>query len=350
MPGPEPLEFPLIGRRLRARLRTPALHDWLVDRWQFEGHRAAPHPYRITLDEERHLPADLPAPHPGAGGAGAEAFAAELPGIRLRWWQREPWWWMGGEEGGLTIRFDPDGARIRIWNAGAASPDLTAALYLALNEALRASGLIPLHAAVVVNDSDAVALIAPSGTGKTTTLLRLLTAGWAPLAEDLSWLDPESLTLYGWDRGIRLWPPSIETFFPHLASAPWRTDPDGKLFLAYDALGAPRVPQARLARIIRLARRTNDRRANADPLAPHATEGAALPRGDQPGTSLTRLSPQESVRVFWEATGVPMLPATRAAVAGRLPEILRTIPFWRLELPEGPAPLPSLLPPPGSGN
>jgi hypothetical protein len=349
MPGPEPLEFALIGRPLRARLRTPALRDWLVDRWQFDGHEVAPHPYRITIDEESHPPADLPAPHAGAGVAGAEAVVAELPGIRLHWWHQEPWWWMGAE-GGVAIRFDPDEARIRVWNAGAAPPDLTAALYLALNEALRASGLIPLHAAVVINGSDAVAIVAPSGTGKTTTLLRLLSAGWAPLAEDLSWLDPESFTLYGWDRGIRLWPPSLETFFPHLASAPWRPDPDGKLFLDYDALGAPRVPQARLTRIIRLARQTNDRLANADPLAPRPTTEPTPPQGDQPGASLTRLSSGESVRVFWEATGVPMLPATRAALAGRLPEILKAIPFWRLELPDGPAPLPSLLPPPDSGS
>jgi ABC-type nitrate/sulfonate/bicarbonate transport system ATPase subunit len=62
----------------------------------------------------------------------------------------------------------------------------------------------------VVRDGEATALTAQSGTGKTTTLLRLIAAGWTPLAEDLAWLDPDSLTLYGWDRGIRLWQETID--------------------------------------------------------------------------------------------------------------------------------------------
>ncbi len=331
------IEFTLLGRPLRARIHTPALRLWLAEHWRYDEHDPPPHPYRIDLDESDRLPDDLRGPgalagtngnalpHPDqplkdrdADGGRGGGIEAQLPEQTLRWWKWDSWWWTGGAESGVAARFDAAGAEIRVWGAATPMPDTYLALYLAMNEALRASGLVPLHAAVVVRGQDAVALVAPSGTGKTTTLLRLLAAGWAPLAEDLSWLDPESLAIYGWDRGIRLWPHTIEQFLPHLAGAPWSTDSDGKLFLDYQALAEIRVPRATLTRIVLLERERD--------------------RAEQLPWRLSPLPPHEAVRTIWEATGVPLPAATRTVLAQRIPTLLTRVTCARLRLGSGAAP------------
>jgi hypothetical protein len=382
----EELDLTLLGRELRARLHTPALARWLRTRWLFEEHQLTAHPYRISLEESLHRPPDLPR-------AEGEPIVIRLPGIELAWWEDGVWWQTGGEiatpaevagaaaggadaeiaavyspevaagtvqkAAGVAVRFGTDQAEIRVW--GRLQPHHLAALYLALSEALRASGLIPMHAAVVVRNDEATALAAPSGTGKTTTLLRLLAAGWTPLAEDLAWLDPDSLTLFGWDRGIRLWPEAIERFLPHLADAPWTTDPDGKLFLSYQDLGLQCAPSARLTRVVRLERtKHTDRgsctagveRAEGIESGEHGEDTMNLARttsstpSPAPGLALLStptlapLPPHEAIRTLWEATGVPLLPTTRAALARRLPEFLGRLGFARLPLDGVAAPNP----------
>lgn len=345
------LAFPLLGRSLHARLHSPALAGWLNERWHFPEHNAPGHPYRIGLTETFGRPATLPDPT-------GTPVTAELPGITLQWWHHERCWQTGGPEAGVAVYFEPEGARIEVWSAGGSGlvansghdpapgpntgsatpegtgattphhslyPALYPALYLALNEALRASGLIPLHAAILTRDGLATALVAPSGTGKSTTLLRAIAAGYTPLAEDLSWLDPETFTIYGWDRGIRLWPATIERLLPQLADAPWTTDADGKLFLEYSVLGAPRHPMAMLKSVIRLERDRN---------RPGAESGTLRPLCDpaQPSPRLAPLDPYTAVRTLWEATGVPLLPTTRATLARQIPGLLRGLELSRLDL------------------
>src|SRR5690606_29170518 len=139
------------------------------------------------------------------------------------------------------------------WRAG-----LFTALYIAICEALRASGLLPLHAAVAVPPAGsvdwqppavppaadeggampppAIAFLGGRGAGKSTTLVHLVRAGWTPVAEDVCWVDPEAFVVYGWDRGVRLRRPAIEAFFPDLGSAPLVPEPDGKFLLGYEHL------------------------------------------------------------------------------------------------------------------
>lgn len=332
--------FSLLGRPLRARLHTPALARWLHERWLFEEHELPAHPYRIDLEESRHRPDELPRAH-------GDPVAASLPGIELAWWNSGGWWQTAGEIPGVAARFGENGAQILVW--GEPKPHQFAALYLALIEALRASGLIPLHAAVVVRDGEATALTARSGTGKTTTLLRLLAAGWTPLAEDLAWLDPDSLTLYGWDRGIRLWQETIDRFLPQLAGAPWTTDPDGKRFLGYRDLAplsmggvqlegaeAPslRVSSARLTRIVRLERGAASPEVAATRPGGAVTRQLALLSETLLAAEQTPLQPHVAARTLWEATGVPLLSSTRAGLSGRIPELLRQVEFSRLILGE----------------
>lgn len=290
---------------------------WLDRQWRRDEHAARPHAYSVELVEEAG-PVGVGAA-PEVWGvpcreAGWQPELVRLPDdIDLTWaWRGDEWVWSGGEAR-VHLRLAGDGARIR-FRFGA---DVFPALYVAVSEALRASGLVPLHAAVVVRGGVATALAAPSGTGKTTTLVRLLGRGWSPLAEDLSWLDPGTGTLYGWDRGLRLWSDGLARLGAELAAAPWTTDPDGKRFLDWAALGVPRVQSARLARVVLLQR------------------DAVRPTGLEP------LSPREAVRVLWEATGVPLSAGVRATVNESVTRLVREFEFHRLWLgPDSAADLP----------
>lgn len=297
----------ILGRPFAARVASPAVVEWLERYWLREDGAREPHPYRISFDETDALDDDP--------GSGWEPVDVRLPdGIVLHWerWGRA-WRWRDGEAE-VRVRLGDDGAGITFRASAmrvgeATSPrDFFPALYVAVSETLRASGLVPLHAAVVVRDGRATVLAAPSGTGKTTTLLRLLAHGWRPLAEDLSWLDPATGTLHGWDRGLRLWQDGLDRLGPELARLPWATDPDGKRFLSWDALGAGRVPRAKLARFALLER------------------DAARP------TSLQPLPPHDAMRTLWEATGIPLTPEARAVVGGCIANLVRRLDLLRLRL------------------
>lgn len=299
--------FSVLGRPLHARIASPGLSAWLDRLWCHEEHALDPHPHRIVVEEEASPAVDERTDWPSVD--------IRLPdGITLRWRTHRGVWIAGTRAGGVLARYDTREAHILVWGAADPPPDLYPALYVALCEAVRTSGLIPFHAAVAVRAGEATALAAPSGTGKTTTLLRLLDRGWRPLAEDLSWFEPDTRTVYGWDRGIRLWPEAIERSAPGLASAPWRADADGKALLDWDAVGVPRVPRAGLARVV-LLERNDDRPSTIEPLPRH-----------------------EAVRVLWEATGVPLTPSARTVLAARAGTLARGLAFARLRLGRTPIP------------
>jgi hypothetical protein len=299
------IAFPLLGRPFRARGMPAHLVSWLREHWHFPEHAVPPHPYGISLTR---------IAAPPRWEAAAPRHVRLHGGRELAWWvegaEDAECWWTGTEEVGLRLELGAAGSRVVLWGAGVGGADLHAALYLALCESLRASGLLPLHAAVVVRDGRATALCGPSGVGKSTTLLTALHAGWTPLAEDLSWLDPASLTLHGWDRGVRLWPEGRDRL-PAYAAASWDTDADGKLFLPYHRLPTPVQRSAPLARVLALHR---------DPTRPSAVEP---------------LPPRDAVRVLWESTGVPLSPASRDSAARRIPELMGRIEISRLRLGEG---------------
>lgn len=305
--------FVILGRQLDSWPCTPALRAWLERHWRYDEHAVGQSRYRIRLTERA-------VPPEGAGADDVGSIDVRLPGnITLRWNARDGEWHTGDGAAGVRARFDAEKSRIAVWGATDPGARATAqapaaaaapwpALYVAFCEAMRASGLVPLHAAVVVRGDDAIALTGPSGTGKTTTLLRLLERGWRPLAEDFSWLDPASCTLYGWDRGLRLWPDGLARLGPRIAAAPWIVDRDGKRLLAWSAVPAARVPQATLTRIVLLER------------------DATRP------SSITRLSRQAAVRVLWEATGVPLTPWVRENAAQHIARLAQTLELTGLTL------------------
>jgi hypothetical protein len=297
--------FPLLGRPFRASGLPAPLAAWLREHWYFPEHTPPPHPYDISLTRS----AAYPRPASGA------PHRVRLHGGRELEWRVEgaegaERWWTGTGAAGVRLELGAEGSRIEVWGAEGGGADLHAALYLALCEALRASGLLPLHAAVVVRDGGATALCGRSGVGKSTALLTALRAGWAPLAEDLSWLDPASLTLHGWDRGVRLWPEGRDRL-PDYAALQWDTDADGKLFLPYGRLPTPPRRSAPLVRVLALHR---------DP---------ARPSGIEP------LPAREAVRVLWESTGVPLSPASRDAASLHVRDLIERIEISRLRLGPG---------------
>jgi hypothetical protein len=74
------------------------------------------------------------------------------------------------------------------------------ALRQAFHEVLLVSGVVRVHAAVVCKGSDTVALLGPSGRGKSTTVVRAAAGGWRPLGEDAAFLDVVSLTVVNADE------------------------------------------------------------------------------------------------------------------------------------------------------
>ena len=76
-------------------------------------------------------------------------------------------------------------------------------------------GIISLHASAVVVDSEAVALVGPAGSGKSTTAAAFSTKGFNVLADDVVTLDDR--TDQFWVRPaypcIRLWPASVKTLY-----------------------------------------------------------------------------------------------------------------------------------------
>lgn len=295
----------ILGCAVSLRARTPALSAWLRRHWIFPEHALPPRPYSIRLEEFEHPPATRE-------GTRAET---RLHRITLSCLAAQDAWTFGGEAAGVQLRLNGNYSEIRVWGAAADETVVFPALFLAMGESLRASGLIPLHASVAVRGGEATAFAGRSGVGKSTTLWRAIRAGWAPLAEDFAWLDPADLTVYGWDRGLRLWPETRERFAPEVPLSRFRADADGKLFLPYEHLTSPPERGAKLSRV------------------------AVLARDAERTTVRAPLAPRDAVRAWWEAVGVPLSGAARDRLARQIPLLLGRVETCRLLLGAGPLPL-----------
>ena len=295
---------------MNTEVRSRVVADWLQRHWEFPESEQEPAQYHVELTELAEPPLRPSSP----------AHELTLHGVTLRCIAGEGEWWLGDVAAGAHLELRPHGSRISVWGAtdpqrGAAA---FAALFVALSESMRASGLLSLHAAVIVKDGRATMLAGRSGVGKSTTLWRAMNSGWKPLAEDFAWLNPATLTIHGWDRGLRLTTDARERFAADTPLEQFRTDPDGKLFLGYEQLQGPVVRRAWLARLVLLER---------DPAEQLARE------------TLSPLSARDAVRVWWEAAGVPLSPATRARQSADIAALARTVHAVRLELGDGALPL-----------
>ncbi len=305
-PDKRALAFAVLGRRFAARHVPNRLAEWLRAGWDFPELSAPAQRFAIDLDVVAAAPA----------GARDDWMPLEVvvPGRTIRFRSDGRRWETGDAAAGLFMELRDDGAALELWGSEhqADPAALHHGVYVALTEALRASGLVPLHAAVAARGDAAVAWLGASGIGKSTTLLRAVEAGWRAVAEDLCWLEPATLRVYGWDRGVRCWPETLERFFPLLRGA--EAAPDGKRIIPYDRLGVRAPRTATLTRIALL-----DRAAGG----PSRVEAATA---------------RDLVRSLWEATGVPLSDRSREVTADAVARLSR-LPVAKLVLGSTPPPL-----------
>lgn len=76
-------------------------------------------------------------------------------------------------------------------------------------------GVVCLHASAIAVDSEAVALVGPAGSGKSTAAAAFSSRGFAILAEDVVTLDDRDDEFLVWPSYpcIRLWPASVKALF-----------------------------------------------------------------------------------------------------------------------------------------
>lgn len=298
--------FPMVGRTVRTADLPPAVEEWMGEYWRFDEYDVDEAGFEIVVQ---------PGGRPGSFDAPL-ASPVRMPGLDLPCRSPEDdVWLIGDTAAGVRLALGPRGSRIEVYGGEEKGQQelLYGALFVALYESLRASGLVPLHASVVSRNGEATALLARSGTGKSSTLVQAIRAGWEPIAEDFAWLDPASLRTYGWDRGVHLWPDARQSFGAELSG--WEMRADGKLFIPWEAMGetGPRV--ARLTRMALLLR---------DAERPSGWE--ALPE-------------RAAVRALWESLGVPLSAASRTAAANLIPDLLRRVETQQLILGSTPLPL-----------
>lgn len=183
------------------------------------------------------------------------------------------------QPGGACFTLAPEVVRQQEW-----PPALLETWTLFFTEAHRAGGWLPLHAAVISHEGQAVAVSGVSGAGKSTATLRL-SADYAVLAEDRAFWQASSGQVAGLDRCLRLFPESVERFAPHLQAQAERAprDAKGKHMLP---LAAPTAPSQLLALLC---------------FAPL-------------GSTASVLSASERVRTVWEMTGFPLTALAREEV------------------------------------
>lgn len=175
-------------------------------------------------------------------------------------------------------------------------------LLLAFAEAHRLAGWLPLHACTVSSAEQAagpermaaLSLSGVSGAGKSTAALRLMQSGYAVIAEDQTWLQPESGLVTGLDRFLRAYPASLERFAPQLIPHSRGLDSHGKCLL---------------------------------PLA--GVSGGTLRALGFLGLAPS-LSAAQRTQAVWECSGVPLMPVTRQQTAQAVQTMLRTVEIFGL--------------------
>ena len=308
--------FQVLGRPFSARGVDDDLAAWLARHWDHPHHRLHDHTFSIDL----HC-----SPRPALPSASLdllpERSASDVDAATPRHSSDDgerASVLLGSREGGAQLELRCDGARVQAWGVHAPGAAGRWPLLLALHEAVRASGLLPLHCAAAVHpDEDgASALLGASGVGKSTTLLTLAHAGWAPVCEDFAWLDPNTMQLYAWDHGVHMLPDTLERLGTQ-APPTQRAPAGGKHLLTYRDLaehyGVARRVAAPLQRLAWLVR-------------------------DEGPSRWTDLPRVQAVPVLWEAIGLPLTGPARRQVSAHIAALVDAVELRTLRLGRTPVP------------
>jgi hypothetical protein len=295
------LDFGLLGRRIRGRVspaaasvvdelfRHPALEDALSSDWV------------IGLEQRREA-----APPEAL----EDAYRTEIHAGFVMVKPRGDELWVSDADHAVRAAVRGHEVKLEVF-----SQDLRGggALMVAMLEALRVTGLIPLHTAVASKGGAATAFVGASGRGKTTTLVTAVTQGFTPICEDFALLEPEMRTVFGLDRGLRCLP---DTFERLRSLVPTLEDVEivrGKRFVPYERI-APRAWSASLERVW------------------------LLERDDSSQTHLEPMTPSERVMALFTASGAPLLEAGRAFTSQTFARLARDLDLRRLWLGQGEIP------------
>jgi hypothetical protein len=292
----------ILGRPVVLHGFSAASRAWFNRLWIFpEYQRLFPRAHPFSLDL---MAVNAPVPE----GAGPQIELLVLGQYCPVLTESETRFRFGDDAAGCVLELQDQAALIQIWGLDSALAERArAALFAALIEALTASGLVCVHAAIASRDARAWALLGPSGRGKSTTLLRAIQSGWRALAEDMSWFDSSSDLLYGWDKGLRLLPDSLEHLRAWLPDVQGELQTDGKRFVLFEALGGTDRPSA-LERLVLLER--------------DARQESTWERIDRTALAVA----------LWDATGLPFSPKSQRTVAAAITRLASSIEGWRLTL------------------
>jgi hypothetical protein len=270
------IAFSVLGRLLTADLERH-WEEWLRLHWFYPQHKLPDCDFAISVQALERAPTLEPD----------EWVTLELVEWQVRARLEETSVTFGDENSGAQLELTDNAAQIRFWGT---APSLGAMLHALISEALRASGLLSLHASAGTQDGRVTAFLGVSGAGKTTTLLRALRTGWQPICEDLLWLEVGSLQVFGWDRGLRLLPDTLDQFAPALPALQTAGTQTDKWFVPYEGL-------------------------QLEPNAGTLAQLALLRRSDTHETHWTPSSRREIALGLWQATGLPLTKRSQAFVA-----------------------------------
>ncbi|HET7188076.1 MAG TPA: hypothetical protein VFI52_07975 [Gemmatimonadaceae bacterium] len=285
----------LAAGRIAVRRASRETRAWL--RWHWDHGQNLPPaatPSVVVTDEG----AGEPPPSAEVRIARGDRDAMEWAGAGDEWW---------GGELGRSVRLVLGGAPFEVHACSPVRPEGGThwlAVHLALTEAMRAGGYLPMHAAVIERAGVATAIVGPSGAGKSTAAMAAARRGWRVVAEDLAWVDPGAMTVHRWDRGIRLHDDSYRRLGAERGARAPHRDEGGKRRLPYAGLGdAGSCSSATLAHLVVLGPR-EDGATRREPLAP-----------------------RDRVRALWEATGAPFTDRGRAMAAAGVQRLLEELSF-----------------------
>jgi hypothetical protein len=212
--------------------------------------------------------------------------------------------WITLEENAVQLELHDTGAKLTLHGSRAG---LMQCVMVGMIEAIRASGILPMHTSIAARDGIGTAFTGESGRGKTTTLIHSVKAGFSPICEDFAWLEPNSLEVFGCDRGLRCLPDTLErvkSLFPNIEPIAFEVD---KHLVPFEQL-APRVWSCRLERLWTLER---------DLSKP---------------THLEPLPAAQRVMALYGATGVPLTAQTRALSSLQMASLAKRLEIQRLQI------------------
>jgi hypothetical protein len=232
-------EFFLLGRRIFGQASAGVestlrrLFDFPVQAHALESE------FTIEVRQTTATPPPLENPYSAAIHSGSIEVSTKDNLVLLR-----------QEDAVVQLEIQQIGAIVTLFGA---SNHLYGCLMATIIEAIRISGLLPMHTAIAVKDGVGIAFTGESGRGKTTTLLHSIKAGLSPVCEDFAWLEPQSLQVFGTDRGLRCLPDTlarVQEFFPNAKPSVFEVD---KHLVPFEEL-ATRVWNCRLEQVWTLER------------------------------------------------------------------------------------------------